>query len=163
MLNMDTVNTRAFFSDDTVHILPTFLRVEEEMRSALDASPRDVLFGRKIFTFPQVIARIYEEIPGVHTILSPPGQLVLIESILHRCYKDRDDGYFMPLMTTKSLSSALINIINNMKYLILTIITIFIYSCTAQYTCPTYMNNESNKIDSISVNNIIIDTVETSI
>ena len=112
---MDTVNTRAFLTDDTLHILPTFLRVEEEMRSALDASPRDVLFGRKIFTFPQLIARIHEEIPGVHTILSPPGQLVLIESILHRCYKDRDDGYFMPLMTTKSLSSALINIINNMK------------------------------------------------
>ena len=72
-------------------------------------------FGRKIFTFPQLIARIHEEIPGVCTILSPSGQRVLIESILHRCYKDRDDGYFMPLMTATSLSSALINIINDLK------------------------------------------------
>ena len=112
---MDTVNKRALLTDDTLHILPTFLRVEEEMRSALDASPRDVLFGRKIFTFPQLIARIYEEIPGVHTILSPPGQLVLIENIVHRCYKNRDDGYFMPLIAAKSLSSALINIIKNLK------------------------------------------------
>jgi ATP-dependent helicase/DNAse subunit B len=112
---MDTVDTRAFFADDTLHILPTFLRVEEEMRTALDASPRDALFGRKVFTFPQLIERIYEEIPGVQTILSPPGQLVLIERILHRFYKDKEDGYFMPLITTASLSSALLTIINHLK------------------------------------------------
>jgi ATP-dependent helicase/DNAse subunit B len=112
---MDTVDTRPFLADDTVHILPTFLRVEEEVRAALDASPRDVLFGRKIFTFPQLIERIYEEIPGVQTILSPPGQRVLIERILHQFYKEREDGYFLPLSITASLSSAVLTIINQLK------------------------------------------------
>ena len=85
------------------------------MRSALEASPCDVLFGRKIFTFPQLIARVYEEIPGVRTILSPPGQVVLIERILRRCYQDREDGYFFPLIKAASLSSAVLTIINHLK------------------------------------------------
>ena len=103
------------FDDDILHILPTFLRVEEEVASALDESECGVIFGRKIVTFPQLIERIYEEIPTSKISLAPPGQRVLIERILDTLFQDKKDGYFTPLINSKSLSKTLLNIINNLK------------------------------------------------
>ena len=103
------------FDDDTLYILPTFLRVEEEMAFILDKSECGVIFGRKIVTFPQLIERIYEEIPTSKVLLSSPGQLVLIERILGALYQGKEDGYFAPLINSKSLSKTLLNIINSLK------------------------------------------------
>ena len=112
---MDFLDTRPFFADETVHILPTFLRVEEEIRSALDENPRGAVFGRKIFTFPRLFERMYEEIPVEEKLLSPPGQLLLMERLLHSCDRESGGGYFRDLMNTRSLSSALIAVINQLK------------------------------------------------
>jgi ATP-dependent helicase/nuclease subunit B len=103
------------FYDDTLHILPTFLRVEEEIESLLDKSENEVVFGRKIVTFPQLFDLIYEEIPTAQIVLSLPGQRILIERILDALYRDKPDGYFTPLINSKSLSKTLINIFNNLK------------------------------------------------
>lgn len=103
------------FYDDTLHILPTFLRVEEEIESLLDKSEGGVIFGRKIVTFPQLFDLIYEEIPRAKIVLSLPGQRVLLERILEKLYRDKPDGYFAPLLNSKSLSKTLLNIVNALK------------------------------------------------
>ena len=113
MVEMQQINQH--FYDDTLHILPTFLRVEEEIESLLDHSEDRVIFGRKIVTFPQLFDLIYEEIPTEKTVLSLPGQRVLIERVLDTLYRDKPDGYFTPLINSKSLSKTLINILNNLK------------------------------------------------
>jgi ATP-dependent helicase/DNAse subunit B len=89
--------------------------VEEEIESLLDKSENGVVCGRKIVTFPQLFDLIYEEIPTAQIVLSLPGQRVLIERILDTLYRDKPDGYFTPLINSKSLSKILINIFNNLK------------------------------------------------
>ncbi|MDX1778836.1 MAG: hypothetical protein R3339_08135, partial [Thermodesulfobacteriota bacterium] len=103
------------FYDNTLHILPTFLRVEEEIESLLDQSENGVIFGRKIVTFPQLFELIYEEIPAAQIVLSLPGQRVLIERILDTLYSTKPQGYFTPLIKSKSLSKTLLNIVNSLK------------------------------------------------
>lgn len=112
---MDAINNNILLEDTILHILPTFLRVEEEMISALAGSECGVIFGKKIFTFPQLIARIYEEIRSDKICLSPPAQLVLIERVVEAVYKDKEDGFFAPLVNSKTLCKTLSNIINTMK------------------------------------------------
>lgn len=112
---MDGINRNNLFEDDTLHILPTFLRVEEEMTSALNQTECGVVFGRKIFTFPQVIERIFEEVKSKKALLSPPGQLLLIEDVIHTIYEGRDDGYFKPLIRSRTFSNTLRNMINTLK------------------------------------------------
>lgn len=115
MDSMDKIEKRTLLEDDTLHILPTYLRVEEEMVSALNVSDSGVIFGKNIFTFPQLIERIYKEIPHSRSFLSPLGQLVLIEKVVDTIYKDRKGGYFKPLIGSRSFSNALRNHINELK------------------------------------------------
>ena len=42
MDSMDKIEKRTLLEDDTLHILPTYLRVEEEMVSALNVSDSGV-------------------------------------------------------------------------------------------------------------------------
>ena len=112
---MNAINNGILLEDTILHILPTFLRVEEEMISALAGSECGVIFGKKIFTFPQLIARIYEEIRSDKICLSPPAQQVLIERVVEAVYKDEKDGFFAPLVNSKTLCKTLSNIINTMK------------------------------------------------
>ena len=112
---MATMKSNDLLEDDTLHILPAFLRVEEEMASALDESECGVIFGKKIFTFPQLIERIYEEIQSHKTILSPAGQLVLIERVVEKIYKNKEDGYFKPLINSNTFGKTLNNLINILK------------------------------------------------
>ena len=111
---MDTIK-RSVLNDDTLHILPTFLRVEEEMVSALNGSASGAIFGKKIFTFPQLIGRLYEEVTSTKGLLSPIGQLILIERIINTIYKDKNGKYFTPLINSKTFSKTLRNIINSLK------------------------------------------------
>ena len=101
--------------DDTLHILPTFLRVEEEMATALNKNECGVIFGEKIFTFPQLIERLFEGMKSNKALLSHPGQLVLIEKVIDTIYRDKEDGYFKPLINSRTFSNTLINIINTFK------------------------------------------------
>ena len=112
---MNRVREDNFLEEDTLYILPTFLRVEEEMMSALTRSEGGVIFGKKIFTFPQLIERIYQEVPVTGKVISSSGQLVLIEGILHELYRDKQEGYFKSLITSKAFSKTLRNIINTLK------------------------------------------------
>ena len=89
---MDTVNINPHFDDDTLYILPTFLRVEEEVASILDKSEWGVIFGRKIVTFPQLIERIYEEIPASKTLLSSRVSWCLLSASLVHCIGVRAMG-----------------------------------------------------------------------
>ena len=110
-----TMKRNVLLEDDTLHILPTFLRVEEEVTSALNKNECGVVFGKKIFTFPQLIERIFEEIKRNKTLLSLPGQLVLIEKVIDTIYKGKEDGYFKPLINSRTFSNTLINMINTLK------------------------------------------------
>ena len=58
---MEQTRTATALEDDTLLILPTLLRVEEQMTRALNGSGCGVFFGNKICTFPQLIEKIYEE------------------------------------------------------------------------------------------------------
>ena len=82
MDSVNTINRRTLLENDTLHILPTFLRVEEEMMSGLNESECGVIFGKRVFTFPQLIERIYEDVPNKESLLSYLGQLVLIEKVV---------------------------------------------------------------------------------
>jgi len=112
---MNIINRSTLLEDDTLHILPTFLRVEDEMVSALNGSEYGVIFGKKIFTFPQLIEKIYKEIPSSKVLLSPLGQLVLMEEVVDKIYKDKKGGYFRPLIRSRSFSKTLRNLINDLK------------------------------------------------
>ncbi|KPJ60994.1 MAG: hypothetical protein AMJ42_01265 [Deltaproteobacteria bacterium DG_8] len=112
---MDKIERRDLLEDDTLYILPTFLRVEDEMMSALKGSEYGVIFGKKIFTFPQLIERIYEEIPSSKVVISPLGQLVLVERVIDKIYKDKERRYFKSLIRSKSFSKTLRNLINELK------------------------------------------------
>jgi len=115
MNSMDTIDRKALLEDDTLHILPTFLRVEDEMLSVLNGSEYRVIFGKKIFTFPKLIERIYKEIPRNKSLLSPLGQLLLIEKVVDTIYKDKNGGYFTPLIGSRDFSKALREQINELK------------------------------------------------
>ena len=115
MNSMDKIDRKALLEDDTLHILPTFLRVEDEMISVLNGSEYGVIFGKKIFTFPQLSERIYKEIPRNTSLLSPLGQLFLIEKVVDTIYRDKKVGYFNPLIGSRSFSKTLRNQINNLK------------------------------------------------
>jgi len=108
---MNTIDNSTLLKDDTLHILPTFLRVEEEMMSGLNESECGVIFGKRVFTFPQLIERIYEEVPNKESLLSYLGQLVLIEKVVDLIYKGKKEGYFTPLVGSRTFSVTLINII----------------------------------------------------
>ena len=112
---MSMMSKNSLLEDDTLHILPTFLRVDEEISSALNKNECGVVFGKKIFTFPQLIEKIFEEIKINKALLSPPGQLVLIEKVIDTIYKGKEDGYFKPLINSRTFSNTLINIINTLK------------------------------------------------
>lgn len=115
MDSMNTNNRNIQLADDTLHILPTFLRVEEKVLSDLSGSECRVIFGKKIFTFPQLVERINKEIPSSKKLLSPLDQLVIIEKVVDTIYKNKKGGYFTPLIRSKSFSNTLRNIINELK------------------------------------------------
>ena len=80
MFTMATMKRNDSLEDDTLHILPTFLRVEEEVASALNKNECGVVFGKKIFTFPQLIERIFEEIK-INKALPPITNFSLLQSL----------------------------------------------------------------------------------
>ncbi|MBW1838425.1 MAG: hypothetical protein JRI49_00695, partial [Deltaproteobacteria bacterium] len=112
---MNTIDNSTLLKDDTLHILPTFLRVEEEMMSGLKESECGAIFGKRVFTFPQLIERIYEEVPNKESLLSSLGQLVLIEKVINSIYKGKKEGYFTPLVGSRTFSITLRNMLNNLK------------------------------------------------
>ena len=104
MDSVNTINRIKLLENDTLHILPTFLRVEEEMMSDLNESECGVIFGKRVFTFPQLIERIYEEVPNKESLLSYLGQLVLIEKVVDSIYKGKKEGYFTLLVGSRTFS-----------------------------------------------------------
>ena len=115
MDSVNTINRRTLLENDTLHILPTFLRVEEEMMSDLNESECGVIFGKRVFTFPQLIERIYEEIPNKESLLSYLGQRVLIEKVVESLYKGKKEGYFTLLVGSRTFSITLRNMLNELK------------------------------------------------
>ncbi|MCD5390571.1 exodeoxyribonuclease V subunit gamma [candidate division NPL-UPA2 bacterium] len=91
------MNANSEFESHILHILPTGLRVEQELADRLPEA-QGVLLGHRVVTFPQLIDAIFKELHPRPRPLSPLGQhLILKNTVRLHCQSKGKMRYFKGL------------------------------------------------------------------